>query len=147
VHPTPRAAGGADLPTGEVTFVFTESRGRLALLRHLGDDAYGVILGRHHRILREAVAAHGGSEFNSEGDARYVAFSNAADALAAALDGQQWPDGAAVRVRMGVHTGTPTRWGDDYMGLAVPRGGADRAGRRWRLSPFSSSLTTATSAC
>ena len=85
------------------------------------------MLRAHRRILREAVAGHGGVEFGTEGDACFLAFGSAAGALAAAADAQRalaaadWPDGAEPRVRMGVHTGAPVVVDGDYFGLDVHR--------------------------
>ena len=95
-----------DLPTGTVTFVFTDVEGSTRLLDQLGVEAYGALLAEHHRVCREAWAAHGGVEIDTAGDAFFVAFSRPSDALAAAADGAggvgfDW----ASRARMGVHTG------------------------------------------
>lgn len=96
-----------DLPVGTVTFVFTDIEGSTALLRRLGQD-YEDVLSAHHRLLREVWGEHGGVEVRTEGDAFFVAFSSASEAVAAcragrsALEGYAWPHGEAVRVRMGV---------------------------------------------
>jgi predicted ATPase/class 3 adenylate cyclase len=114
-----------ELPTGIVTLVFTDIEGSTRLLEHLGDDAYDAVLGEHHRILREAIAAHHGVEVSSDGDAFFLVFVGAGDALAAVLGAQvalarhRWPRAAAVRVRMGLNTGPVRLGGDDYVGLAV----------------------------
>jgi predicted ATPase/class 3 adenylate cyclase/Tfp pilus assembly protein PilF len=114
-----------ELPSGVVTFVFTDIEGSTRLLQFLGDDAYGEALSAHHRILRQAIAAHDGIEFGSEGDAFFVAFARSADAIAAVIDAQialarhPWPQGAVFRVRMGVHSGPVRVQGDNYVGLAV----------------------------
>lgn len=115
-----------ELPTGTVTLVFTDIEGSTRLLRSLGDD-YGRLLRAHRAILREAVARNGGVEFGTEGDACFLAFPAAAAALAAAAEAQaalsaaDWPGGAAPRVRMGVHTGSPVVVDDDYVGIDVHR--------------------------
>ncbi|MEA2296732.1 MAG: hypothetical protein QOE86_4371, partial [Solirubrobacteraceae bacterium] len=111
------------LPTGTVTLLFTDIEGSTALLHALG-DRYGDALADHHRLLRDAWARHGGTEVDTEGDAFFIAFSEARAALAAAADGQRaiaahdWP-GAPVRVRMGLHTGTPQVRDGQYLGADV----------------------------
>src|SRR5437016_7523258 len=115
----------AGLPTGTVTFLFTDIENSTRLLQHLGDDAYDVVLGNHHRILREAIDAYGGVEVSTEGDAFFVVFADATAAVTAALTAQRalgrfaWRGDAPVRVRMGLHTGTARLGGDNYVGLAV----------------------------
>src|SRR5919202_6029437 len=115
-----------ELPSGTVTLLYTDIAGSTQLLRRLG-DAYAGVLAAHQRLLREAFAAHGGREVDTQGDAFFVAFPRAADAVQAAVDAQRalaaypWPDGATVRVRMGLHTGEPTSTGERYVGLAVHR--------------------------
>lgn len=117
-----------DLPTGEVTLLFTDIEGSTRLLEYLGEDAYGLVLGAHHRAVRHAVAVNDGIEVSTEGDAFFVVFRRAADAARAALDAQlalgqqRWPDGAPVRVRMGLHTGQVRLGGDNYIGLTVHEG-------------------------
>jgi class 3 adenylate cyclase len=114
------------LPTGTVTLVFTDIEGSTRLLRSLGDD-YGTLLRAHRAIVREAVARHGGVEFGTEGDACFLAFPEAGAALAAAAEAQvglaaaDWPGGAAPRVRIGIHTGSPVVVDDDYVGIDVHR--------------------------
>ena len=111
------------LPAGTVSLLFTDIEGSTRLLDALGDD-YGTLLADHHRLLRATWVEHGGVEVDTEGDAFFVAFADAAAAVAAAVDAQRrlaehdWPGGERVRVRMGVHTGTPriqngTYWGAD----------------------------------
>jgi class 3 adenylate cyclase len=93
-----------------VTFLFTDIEGSTRLLA-AQPDGYGALLAEHHRVLRQAFALHGGREVGIEGDAFFVAFARAGDAIAAAvgaqrsLASQRWPEGVDVRVRMGVHTG------------------------------------------
>jgi YVTN family beta-propeller protein len=88
---------------------------------------YGELLAEHQRILRAAFAAHGGQEVDSQGDSFFVAFRTAKEALAAAVDAQRdleaqsWPEGAQVRVRMGLHTGEPKVGGERYVGIGVHR--------------------------
>src|SRR5919202_60940 len=115
-----------ELPSGTVTLLYTDIAGSTQLLRRLG-DAYAGVLAAHQRLLREAFAAHGGREVDTQGDAFFVAFPRAADAVLAVVDAQRalaappWPEGAAVRVRMGLHTGEPASTGERYVGLAVHR--------------------------
>ena len=115
------------LPTGTVTFLFTDVEGSTGLLKKLG-AGYGDVLAAHQRILRETFAAANGQEIDTQGDSFFVAFSRAKDALAAAVEGQRalaahsWPDGAELRVRMGLHTGEPIVGSDRYVGLGVHRG-------------------------
>src|SRR3712207_4764894 len=104
------------LPTGTVTLLFTDIEGSTQLLRRLG-DAYAGVLAEHQRLLREAFAAHGGHEVDTQGDAFFAAFPRAVDAVRAAVAAQltladhPWPEGGSVRVRMGLHTGEPTSTG------------------------------------
>ena len=94
-----------ELPSGTVTFLFTDVEGSTLLLRQLG-DRYGDVLGAHQRLLRDAFRRHGGREVDSQGDAFFVAFARARDAAVAAVDAQQalaayeWPDDADLRVRV-----------------------------------------------
>jgi class 3 adenylate cyclase/WD40 repeat protein len=114
------------LPTGTVTFLFTDIEGSTRLLRRLG-ERYAEVVGRHDRLVRAACAGHGGREVSTQGDAFFVAFPRAGDAVAAAVQVQRalaeerWPEGAGVRVRMGLHTGEPVVGATDYVGLAVHR--------------------------
>ena len=113
-----------ELPSGTVTFLFTDIEGSTALVKRLG-GAYSEVLAEHQRILREAFAAHGGHEVDTQGDSFFVAFRRAKDAVAAAADAQRdlaahdWPDGAQVTVRMGLHTGEPKVGEQRYVGLGV----------------------------
>lgn len=119
-------APGRALPSGTVTFLFTDIEGSTRLLQRLGDD-YAAILTTHQRLLRQAIEAHGGVEVDTQGDSFFVVFATARDAVAAAaaatraLAAYAWPEGNAVRVRMGLHTGAPQRVGDGYVGLDVHR--------------------------
>src|SRR2546423_7517858 len=94
-----------DLPTGTVTFLFTDIEGSTRLLHYLG-DAYADALAGHRRVLRESFARHGGVEVDTQGDAFFIAFARASDALAAAHDATEALDGP-IRVRIGIHTGEP----------------------------------------
>ncbi len=117
----------AELPTGTVTFLFTDVEGSTRLLKQLR-DRYGDVLADHRRILRAAFAEHGGQEIDTQGDAFFVAFPKARDAALAAaacqrgLAAHAWPDGAELRVRIGLHTGEPSVGDEGYHGLGVHRG-------------------------
>ncbi len=116
----------AGLPTGTVTFLFTDIEGSTRLLKQLG-PAYDGVLAEHQRLLRESFESHGGREVDTQGDSFFVAFGSAGDAVASAaaaqraLHGHQWPEGADVRVRMGLHTGEPRPAGERYVGFGVHR--------------------------
>ena len=114
------------LPTGTVTFVFTDIEGSTKLLQELG-DGYAEVSREHRRIVREAFGARGGTEIDTQGDSFFYSFPRARDAVAAAVDAQRnlashvWPEGKQVRVRMGLHTGEPTVGDEGYLGLDVVR--------------------------
>ena len=109
-----------DLPTGTVTFLFTDIEGSTRLLAELG-SRYADALAEHHRLIRAAVGRHGGVEFGTQGDALFVAFSDANDALDAAEDAQRALEAHETLVRMGVHTGQPLLTDEGYVGLDVHR--------------------------
>jgi class 3 adenylate cyclase len=117
---------GVAFPGGTVTFLFTDIEGSTRLLQELGDD-YGQVVADHRRILRDVFRQAGGHEVDTQGDAFFYSFTRAKDAVAAAVDGQRaladhtWPQGAEVRVRMGLHTGEPTVGDEGYVGLDVVR--------------------------
>jgi WD40 repeat protein/class 3 adenylate cyclase len=112
---------------GTVTFLFTDIEGSTRLLRQLG-ERYAETLTDHHRLLGEVFAEHGGQVVDTQGDAFFVAFERAGEAVAAAaavqsaLEAHAWPEGASVRVRIGVHTGEALVVGDHYVGIDVHRG-------------------------
>ena len=114
------------LPSGTITFLFTDIEGSTRLLKQLG-DRYADVLAAHHRSLGEAFAKHGGQVVDTQGDAFFVAFPRARDAVEAAaaaqraLAAERWPDAIELRVRMGIHTGEPTVGADRYVGLGVHR--------------------------
>jgi len=114
----------SELPTGTVTFLFTDIEGSTDLARRLGNGWPGV-LGEHHEIVRRAIGDHDGVEVLNEGDAFFAVFGLAADAVAATADAQralavhEWPPDGAVRVRMGLHTGEGRLAGGAYVGLDV----------------------------
>ena len=109
-----------EFPTGTVTFLFTDIEGSTRLLQELG-EGYAVVLADHHRALREAWQLHEGVEVDTQGDAFFVAFARASDAVAAAADAQLALAGGPVRVRMGLHTGEPLRVDEGYVGFDVHR--------------------------
>jgi predicted ATPase/class 3 adenylate cyclase len=122
----PRRARSAALPTGTVTFLFTDIEGSTRLLQDLG-DGYAAVHDQHAAILRHAIGAAGGVEVSTEGDAFFVAFPSPVAAVGAAVAAQRalaahdWAPAPPVRVRMGVHTGAGVLGGDDYVGLDVHR--------------------------
>jgi predicted ATPase/class 3 adenylate cyclase len=111
----------ADLPSGTLTFLFTDVEGSTKLLHELGAEGYAEALAEHRRILRQAFAAHGGVEVDTQGDAFFVAFPTAPGALAAARDALAGLSAGPIRVRMGVHTGTPHVTDEGYVGADVHR--------------------------
>ncbi len=109
------------LPTGVVTFLFTDIEGSTRLLHELG-DGYAPALHEHRRVLREAFAAHDGVEVDTQGDAFFAAFGRATDAVAAAEASQRSLAAGPLRVRMGLHTGEPSVTEEGYVGLDVHKG-------------------------
>src|SRR2546426_10502992 len=97
----------SDLPAGTVPFLFTDVEGSTNLLHELAAPEYAKALAEHRRILREAFGAHGGVEVDTQGDAFFVAFTTAPDALGAAAAARNGLARGPIRVRMGLHTGTP----------------------------------------
>jgi len=116
-----------NLPTGTATFLFTDIQGSTQLVQALGTERWRELLGTHYALLREAFASNRGQEVNTEGDAFFVVFASAADAVRACVEGQralaahEWPADAAIRVRMGLHTGEAELVGGDYMGFDIHR--------------------------
>ena len=109
------------LPSGTVTFLFTDIEGSTRLLQELG-GGYTEVLADHRRALREACERFGGVEVDTQGDALFVAFARASDAASAALDGQRALSNGRVRVRMGLHTGEPVVTEEGYVGIDVHHG-------------------------
>src|SRR6266511_4415251 len=110
-----------DFTTGVVTLLFTDVEGSTRLLHELGDD-YGEALHEHRRQLRAVFADHEGVEVDTQGDAFFVAFARASNAVAAAAECQRALAGGPIRVRMGLHTGEPRLTDEGYVGLDVHKG-------------------------
>ncbi len=116
----------AELPSGTVTFLFTDIEGSTRLVKRLR-ERYGEVLQEHQRFLRAAFEAHHGYEVDTQGDSFFVAFASAREGLLAAVEGQlalaahSWPEGVDIKVRMGLHTGQAVSAGSRYTGLAVHR--------------------------
>jgi len=111
-----------DLPSRTVTFLFTDIEASTKLLHELGPQAYAVALSEHRRALRGAFSRHGGVEVDTQGDAFFVAFPTAAGGVGAAADAQQALGAGPIRVRMGLHTGTPDLTEEGYVGVDVHKG-------------------------
>ena len=120
------SSGGRELPSGTVTFLFTDIEGSTRLVKALG-ERYPGVLEEHQRILRATFAEHHGREIDTQGDSFFVAFRRARDAVDAAVAAQRefavhdWPEGTAVKVRMGIHTGEPVVGEQGYTGMGVHR--------------------------
>ncbi len=112
--------GRSELPTGTVTFLFTDVEGSTRLLQEHG-AGYADLIAEHRRVLRDAFATHGGIEVDTQGDAFFVAFSSARNAVGAAAEAQRVLDGGAIRVRIGIHTGEPIVTDEGYVGIDVHR--------------------------
>jgi DNA-binding NarL/FixJ family response regulator/class 3 adenylate cyclase len=116
----------SELPSGTVTFLFADVEASTALQQDSSVD-YPAAVGLLRRLLREAVAASGGVEADAVGDEYVAVFSDARRAVEAAFTAQRalrdgdWPDGATMRVRIGLHTGTPTLDDEGYTGVDVVR--------------------------
>jgi WD40 repeat protein/class 3 adenylate cyclase len=114
----------AELPSGTLTFLFSDIEGSTRLLRRLR-DRYAQVLAEHRTLMRAAFAEFGGEEMGTEGDAFFVAFRRARDAIGAAvaaqraISGHEWPDGQGLRVRMGLNTGEPGLEEEGYFGLGL----------------------------
>jgi YVTN family beta-propeller protein len=115
-----------DVPSGAVTFLFTDIEGSTRLVKQLR-DRYPAVVSDHQRLLRASFRAHGGHEVDTQGDSFFVAFSSSREALLAAVEGQlallshSWPEGVEIKVRMGLHTGQAVAHDGRYTGLAVHR--------------------------
>jgi predicted ATPase/class 3 adenylate cyclase len=109
------------LPAGTVTFVFTDVEGSTKLLHALGAEGYASALAGHRRILRTAFGERGGVEVDTQGDAFFFAFPTAAAALEAAGVATEELSGGPIRVRIGIHSGTPLLTDEGYVGVDVHR--------------------------
>jgi len=115
------------LPSGDVTFLFTDIEGSTRLEQQVGTERYGGLRERHRQILRTAFAAHGGLEQGTEGDSFFIVFTSALEAVLAAVAAQRglaeepWPEDGSIRVRMGLHSGHAELAGDDLVGLDINR--------------------------
>ena len=108
------------LPTGTVTFLFTDIEGSTRLLHDLG-EGYADLLAEHHRLLRSVWSSHSGIEIDTQGDAFFVVFERASDAVAAAGAAQAALEPTRLRVRIGLHTGEPMLTDTGYVGMDVHR--------------------------
>ena len=108
-----------ELPTGTVTFLFTDVEGSTRLLNELGAEAYDEALAEHRRRLRGAFARRGGVEVDTQGDAFFYAFPSAPEAIEAAGEGQRALSVGPIRVRMGLHSGRPHVGREGYVGEDV----------------------------
>ena len=117
----------SSLPSGTVTFVFSDIAGSTALLKQLGDGDYAQLLAVHRRLVREIFAAHDGQEIDTQGDAFFYSFERARQAVQAAVEVTRahatgtWPGGVEVSIRLGLHTGEPAVGDEGYTGLDVVR--------------------------
>jgi predicted ATPase/class 3 adenylate cyclase len=137
-----------DLPSGTITFVFTDIEGSTRLLEQLGADAYADALAVHRRVLREAFVRHDGVEVDTQGDSFFVAFSTAPAAIAAAAEAQQVLEPGPIRVRIGIHTGTPRVTEEGYVGRDVHRAARiAAAGHGGQVLVSSSTASLIDSAC
>ena len=110
-----------DLPSGTVTFLFTDVEGSTKLLHSLGAEGYADALAEHRRVIREACSAEGGVEVDTQGDAFFFAFPTAPGALAAAAVFTEALTSGSIAVRVGLHTGTPLVAQEGYVGGDVNR--------------------------
>lgn len=134
---------GTQLPSGTVTFLFTDIEGSTRLLEELGSDAYAAELGRHQDVVRGALDAHGGVEVDTQGDAFFCAFASAREAVACAQDIRAALAATPIRVRMGLHTGEALVADRRYVGMDVHRAariGACGHGGQVVLSPSTVAL-------
>lgn len=115
------------LPTGTVTFMFTDIEGSTRLAQRLGDERFSRVVDRHHALVRRILDENDGVEVATEGDSFFAVFPATPDAVAAAADLQrsvakeQWPEGVELAVRLGLHTGSAVLGGDNYVGVDVHR--------------------------
>jgi class 3 adenylate cyclase len=105
-----------ELPTGSVTFLFTDVEGSTGLLHELGAEAYAAALAEHRRVVREACATNGGVEVDTQGDAFFFSFPTAAGAVGSAQAMTEALAAGPIHLRIGVHTGTPLVTDEGYVG-------------------------------
>ena len=132
-----------DLPSGTVTFLFTDVEGSTKLLHELGAEGYAQALAEHRRTLRQAFGAHSGVEVDTQGDAFFVAFPSAEGAAAASREAMDALADGPIRVRAGLHTGVPRLTAEGYVGLEVHRGARVAAlahGEQIVVSPTTAAL-------
>ena len=110
------------LPSGTVTFVFTDIEGSTRLLHDLGPERYADALAEHRRLIRAAFARQGGVEVDTQGDALFYAFQSAQGAVDAAREGRDALAAGPIHVRVGIHTGTPHVTVEGYVGPDVHKG-------------------------
>jgi class 3 adenylate cyclase len=116
-----------NLPSGTVTFLFSDIEGSTSLLKELGDEQYAELLRTHRSLVRETFGLYHGQEIDTQGDAFFYSFHRAREAVAAAVAVQRahneraWPQGVSVRMRLGLHTGEPAIGDEGYTGLDVVR--------------------------
>ena len=111
----------SDLPSGTVTFLFTDVEGSTRLLHELGAEGYAEALAEHRRVVRAACVSEGGVEVDTQGDAFFFAFPTAPGALAAASGFTDALASGPISVRVGLHTGTPLLTEEGYVGGDVHR--------------------------
>jgi predicted ATPase/class 3 adenylate cyclase len=117
----------SELPSGPITFLFTDIERSTERAVSIGDERYAQLLQTHRTLLRDALGSHKGLEFATEGDALFFAFGRPTDAMLAAIaaqraiDGHEWPEEFPVRVRMGLHTGEAVLSEGEYVGHNVHR--------------------------
>src|SRR3990172_10980835 len=109
------------LPSGTVTFLFTDVEGSTRLLHELGAEGYADALAEHRRAIRDACVRHDGVEVDTQGDAFFFAFPTAPGAIAAAGELTVALSSGPIQVRVGLHTGTPLLTEEDYVGGDVHR--------------------------
>ena len=116
----------SELPTGTVTFLFIDVEGSTRLLQQLG-ERYGEVVRDYRTLVRKELGDSGGTEIDTQGDAFFFSFRRAREAVAGAVAAQralaahEWPDGAELRARIGLHTGEPAVGEEGYLGLDVVR--------------------------
>jgi predicted ATPase len=129
-----------------VTLLFTDIEGSTRLLHELGPAGYADALAAHRQIVREAAAARDGVEVDTQGDAFFIAFPTPGGAAEAARMAREGLEAGAIRVRMGLHTGTPTLTAEGYVGEDVHRGARIAAlahGDQILVSPTTAALLDA----